>query len=111
MWMDEALEIAMDVVERGTHSLRRANMPWNIPMSSLSNHLNGKTRSRNMGPRRVFIEKGDSTMIAWTLAMQECGLSISLQQFKMKVAELTQIKVTPFLEWNTRQHLVVMVQM
>jgi hypothetical protein len=30
--------------------------------------------------------------------MQECGLSINLQQFKMKVIELTQTRVTPF--WN-----------
>jgi hypothetical protein len=41
MWTDETLEIAMDDVERMTHSLR-TNMSWNIPMNSLSNHLNGK---------------------------------------------------------------------
>jgi hypothetical protein len=38
-----------------------------------------KTRSRNMGPIGVFTEKEDSEVIASTLAMQECGLSISLQ--------------------------------
>ncbi len=48
-WMNETLKTTMDVVERGSHSLRRANMSWNIPMSSFFNHLNGKTRSRNMG--------------------------------------------------------------
>jgi len=41
-----------------------------------------------MGPRGVFIEEEDSVVIAWTLSMQECGLSISLQQLKMKVAKL-----------------------
>jgi hypothetical protein len=35
-------------------------------------------------------------VIAWTLVMDECGLSISVQQLKMKVVELTQTKVTPF---------------
>jgi hypothetical protein len=50
MWMDETLEIAMDVVERRSHSLRRANRLWNIPMNSFSNHMNGKTISRKMGP-------------------------------------------------------------
>jgi hypothetical protein len=39
----------MDVVERGTHSLRRANKTWNIPLNSFSNHLHGKTRFRKMG--------------------------------------------------------------
>jgi hypothetical protein len=49
-----------------------------------------------MGPRGVHIEVKDSTMIAWTVAMQECGLSISLQQLEMKVIKLTQLRVTPF---------------
>jgi hypothetical protein len=33
---------------------------------------------------------------AWTLTMQKCGVSISLQQLKTKVAKLTHTKVTPF---------------
>jgi hypothetical protein len=41
----------------------------------------------------MFIEKKDVSMIVWTLVMQKCGLSISLQQPKMKVAKLTQTKV------------------
>jgi len=48
MWIDEMLEVAMDVVEKGTHSLRRANKSWNIPMSSIVDHLNGKTISEKM---------------------------------------------------------------
>ncbi len=42
-----------------------------------------------MGPIGVLIEEEDLVVIAWTLAMHECGLSISLQQLKMKVVELT----------------------
>jgi hypothetical protein len=42
-----------------------------------------------MRPRGVLIEAKDSIVIAWTLTMQECELSISLQQFEMKVAKLT----------------------
>jgi hypothetical protein len=69
----------MDVVDKGTHSFKEGKHgPWNIPMSSLSDHLNGKTRSKKMGPFGVLIKEKDPTMIAWTLTMQECGLSISL---------------------------------
>jgi hypothetical protein len=32
-----------------------------------------------MRPRGVLIDEKDAIMIAWTLAMQECKLSISLQ--------------------------------
>jgi hypothetical protein len=57
------LEAIMDVVERETHSLRRANKSWNIPMSSTTDHLNGKTRSRKMGPRGVLTRKKDVVVI------------------------------------------------
>jgi hypothetical protein len=36
-------------------------------------------RLRKMRPRGVLIDENDVIMIAWTLAMQECKLSISLQ--------------------------------
>ncbi len=38
----------------------------------------------------VFTKEEDVAMIKWTLDMQECKLSINLQQLKMKVVELTQ---------------------
>jgi hypothetical protein len=85
MWIDETLEVTMDVTERGTHSLRRANRSWNIPMSSLVDHLNGKTKSRKMGLGGVLIKEEYAIVITWTLTMQECGMSISLQQLKMIV--------------------------
>jgi hypothetical protein len=98
MWTYEPSELAMDVVENGTYSLRKASRAWNIPMSFVFDHLNEKPISRKMGPVCVFIEEDDTSMITWTLAMGECGLSISLQQLKVEVVELTQIKATPF--WN-----------
>ncbi len=95
MWTTKALEKTMDVIERGTHSMR-ASKSWNIPMSSLVDHLDGKTRSRKMGLGGVLTKEVDEVMVTWTLAMQECELSISLQQLKMKVAKLTQTRVIPF---------------
>jgi hypothetical protein len=78
MRIDDALEITMDVVERGTYSLIKANKTWNIIFNSFSNHLNGKTRCRIMGAKGVFTTKEDVKVIKWTLVMQECGLSIYL---------------------------------
>jgi hypothetical protein len=49
-----------------------------------------------MGLGGVLMEEEDAAMLTWTLTMQERELSISLQQLKMKVAELTQTKATPF---------------
>jgi hypothetical protein len=94
MWTDEMPEVAMDLIKGGTHSLRKVNKSWDIPMSSIIDHLNGKTKSKKMGSKGVL--KKDVVMMKWTLDMQECGLSISLQQLKMKVTKLTQTKDTPF---------------
>ncbi len=43
-----------------------------------------------MGSRGVFTKEEDVVVIKWTLDMQKCKLSISLQQLKMKIVELTQ---------------------
>jgi hypothetical protein len=48
-----------------------------------------KKQIQEDGARRCVTEEKDATMITWTLAMQECGLFINLQQLKMKVVELT----------------------
>jgi len=47
----------MDVVEKGIISLRNASRHYNIPLTLLSNHLYGKTRSRKVGPISVLIAK------------------------------------------------------
>lgn len=70
MWMDEALKTLVDVDKRGICSLRRASRSWNIPLSAFFYHLNGKTRSRKMGPRGVFTKEKDVVVIKWTLDMQ-----------------------------------------
>ncbi len=57
MWIDETLKVTMDVIEKRTHSLRRANKSWNIPINSFFYHLNGKTKSKKMAPRGVLIGK------------------------------------------------------
>jgi hypothetical protein len=95
-WTYQHLENAMDVVERKHIFLRKETKYWNIPLTSLSNHLNGRTRRRKMGPQSVLIEHEDATIVTWVLNVQTAGLFITLQQLKLKVAKVTQIKPTPF---------------
>ncbi len=89
MWTNEALEEAMDAIERGTHSIRKVNKSWNIPMNSFINHPNGRIRSRKMGLGGVFTKKENIDVITWDINNARFGLSISLQQLKMKIANLT----------------------
>jgi hypothetical protein len=58
-WTSEQLEEVMDEVENGTISLRRASRRWNIPLTSLSNHLYGKTRTRKLGPIGILTLEED----------------------------------------------------
>jgi hypothetical protein len=90
------LEITIDAIEKKTYSFKTISNSSNIPMNYFFDHLNGKTRFRKMKLGGVLTKQGDAIVNTWTLIIQECGQLISLQQFKMKVVELTQIKVTPF---------------
>jgi hypothetical protein len=90
MWTNEALKAVLDVIKNGTHSMKRANKSWNIPMSSFTHHLNGKTKAK----RCVYTRRRCNC--DYMLSIQECGPSISLQQLKMKIAKITNARVTPF---------------
>jgi len=86
----------VDVVERGDTSLKKATKYWNILMTSLSNHLNGRTRCRKVGPQGMLIKHKDEAMVTWVLKMQKGGLFVKIQQLKMKVVEINETKPTPF---------------
>lgn len=57
--------------------MKKATKQWNILLSFLSNHLDGKTRSKKMEPSRVLRNEEDATIVEWILGMQECKLSIN----------------------------------
>jgi len=65
----QSLEEAMEVIERGTRSLKKASRFWNIPFSFFSNHLNGNTWNMKMGPTCVLTKEEDVTIVAWVLGM------------------------------------------
>ncbi len=72
----------MDAIENGTTSLRKASKHLNIALTSLSDHLYGKTRSKKPKPTSVLTKEKDHVVVTWVFYMQEIGLSISLQQLK-----------------------------
>jgi hypothetical protein len=58
-------------------------------------------KSKKMGPRGVLTKEEDVAMITWILTMEDCGLSITLQQLKMKVHSNINKGYT-ILKWNTK---------
>jgi hypothetical protein len=45
-WTNQTLEETMEVLEIGIHSQQKASKSLGIPLTSMFDHLNGKTRSR-----------------------------------------------------------------
>ncbi len=58
----------MDVIE-GTYSMKKATKQWNIPLISLLDHLNGKIKSRKIGPSRVLTNEKDAIVVGWILGI------------------------------------------
>jgi hypothetical protein len=57
------LEEAMDAIENGTTSLRKVMKHWNIPLTSMSNHLNGETHNRKCEPTSVPTKGKDHVVV------------------------------------------------
>jgi hypothetical protein len=55
----------MDVMERGQTFLRKINKFWQVPLTLLSNHLNGRTslRLRKVGLKGVLTNE-DNIVVA-----------------------------------------------
>jgi hypothetical protein len=62
----------------GFISLQNANQTWNIPLTSLSNHLVCKTRLTEHGPLGVLTHEEDLTIVGWIFNMQNFGMLITL---------------------------------
>jgi hypothetical protein len=65
----------MDTLERGHISFRKVNKFWHISLTLLSNHLNGKTRSRKVSPIVVIMNKVDKVIVIWKGKIGDFGLS------------------------------------
>jgi hypothetical protein len=77
-WRTKYLGEAMDAIERGFTSLRKASWYWNIPLTSLLNPLIDKTMSRKRGPLGVLSTDEEVAIIEWVFGIQEWSLLISL---------------------------------
>jgi hypothetical protein len=53
----------MDAMEKGHTYLRKANKHWNILLTSLSNDLNGRTKTRKMGLQCVLKSEKDGAIV------------------------------------------------
>jgi hypothetical protein len=55
------------------------------------------TRSKKHGPLGVLTHEESLTIVGSILDMQNCGLTITLQQFKLKVKKIAHTHLTTFM--------------
>jgi hypothetical protein len=67
----------MEVVERGTNTMKKTSRNWGIPLSSVQNHLNGRIKSRRIRFGGVLNVEENVAIVRWVLTMQEVGLPIT----------------------------------
>ena len=71
-------------------------LKYGIPRSSLKDYIEGRTRTRRMGPNTILIQEEEYQLVDYIQMMVLWGHPMILNQLKFKVAEITQFRITPF---------------
>jgi hypothetical protein len=96
-WIDATLKAAMAAVEAGEW-LKTVARYFDIPPTSLSDHLFGRTLGRKRGPPTILQKDEESALTTYMGKMQDYGHPLTMPQLRLKVATITQERVTPFRE-------------
>ena len=103
---------AMAAVERGG-KIRAVARNFDIPASTLADHVNGRILQRKKGPPTVLTQSEETALEQYILKMQEYAYPLSMDQLRLKVAEMVQERVTPFrdgipgngwIKWFRKRH-------
>lgn len=97
LWSTAHLDKAIEMIEGGTKILTAAKAV-NIPASSVRDHLFGKRKGRKRGRERILNDEEENDLKNFLLRMQNSGHPLTPAQLKMKVAQLTQTRATPFVD-------------
>ena len=64
--------------------------------SSLRDYMNGRTKSRNMGPRGIITKEEENVLCVYIEDIVDCRLFLVPTQVKIKVGQMTQDRMAPF---------------
>ena len=94
-WTDENLVHAIACYD-ARYKLGECCKTFNIPKSSLRDHLSGRTTSRKIGAKTVLTKQEEGLIIEYMDEMVEIGHPLTPQMLKLKVGEICQGRLTPF---------------
>ena len=92
--MDDVL-FAIEALDQG-HKMSEVCLKYGIPRSSLRDHVEGRTRTRRMGPNTILTQEEECQLVDYIQMMVLWGHPLTLSQLKSKVAEITQLRITSF---------------
>ena len=112
-WTNDDLVAALVCYDVG-YKLGECCTTFNIPKSSLRDHLSGKTKFRKIGAKTILTKKEERLIIEYMDEMVEIGQSLTSHMLKLKVAKICQGRLTSFkdgilgnnwLYWFRQRHL------
>jgi hypothetical protein len=63
----------MQVMERGTNTMKMASRIWGIPLFFLGNHLNDSIKSKRIRFGGVLIDEENVAIVRWVLSQPYFG--------------------------------------
>ena len=88
-WTNDFLTKALDCYDLG-FKFSDCAKTFNIPKSSLRDHLSGKTTTKRIGPKTVLSKQEEGFVIEYIYEMLDVGQPLTPQMLKLKVAEICQ---------------------
>lgn len=95
-WTNAQLRRAMDAVTDQGMKMREAARKFGVPNSSLRDHLYGVTRGRRRGIKPVLEQQEEKKLVDYLFQMQDLGHPLTPLQLRLKVAQATQTRDTPW---------------
>ena len=86
---------------------------FGIPRSTLKEHYVGKRKSRKIKPKGVLTMAEEASLVQYLEEMVRVSCPLNITQLKLKVAEITQTRMTPFthgipgkswIKWFRQRH-------
>jgi hypothetical protein len=118
-WADHQLRATMAAVDQGC-PVQTAALNYEIPRSTLRYHVMGQSLSRKRGRKPVLSTVEEEKLVKYIMGMARYGHPLNITELKIKVAEATQLRETPFkdgipgagwLHWFRKRHLEISLRM
>ena len=95
-WIDVTLQKAMDAVTDHGMKVMATVRAFDIPASSLRDHLYGKTTSRQRGNLPTLKPDEEKKLVDYIFKMQDLGHPLTPAKLGLKVALATQTREMPW---------------